>query len=40
MFATYYDATHLDRLPRADRRPTAGTAEIRLRIRRLTRTGA
>lgn len=40
MFPTYYDTSHLDRLPRADRRPAAGDAEIRLRIRRLTRAGA
>jgi len=40
MFPTYYDPTHLDRLPRADRRPTSSDAEIRLRIRRVIRTGA
>lgn len=38
MFPSY--AAYLDRLPNADRRQPARDAEIRLRIRRLTRTGA
>ena len=40
MFPSYYETAHLERLPRADRRPTASASEIRLRIRRLARTGA
>lgn len=40
MFPTYTANFHLDSLPNADRRQPARDAEIRLRIRRLTRTGA
>lgn len=40
MFPSVNPSIHLDLLPNADRRQPASDAEIRLRIRRLTRTGA